>query len=67
MRDEKKEEWDRRRREAKTERQSSRSNTWRYNNWEFLKNGWMGMKTPTPSKAAENQGKRKIWNNNRSV
>jgi hypothetical protein len=24
----------------------------------FLKNGWMGMKTPTPSKAAENQRKK---------
>ena len=24
----------------------------------FLKNGWMGMKTPTPSKAAENQTKK---------
>ena len=24
----------------------------------FLKNGWMGMKTPTPNKAAENQRKK---------
>lgn len=24
----------------------------------FFKNGWMGMKTPTPSKAAENQRKK---------
>ena len=33
-------------------------NTWRYNNWEFFKNGWISMKTPTPNKAAENQRKK---------